>query len=553
MQRCTHYMVAIQLLCASAAIGQNTVGLLSYEPTSAQDGYNLLYPHNQPNVYLLDNCGQVVHMWEDSADFRPGNTAYLRADGTLVKAKRSADFGNDPIWAPGGGAIVEIRSWENDLLWQFELNDSNARLHHDIEPLPNGNILMIAWERKTAQEAIDAGRDPATLDTDELWPDYVLEVDPTLDSIVWEWHVWDHLVQDFDSTKANFGEVAAASGRLDINAFLDGRADWIHANAIDYHATLDQILLSVPHLNEIWIIDHSTTSAQAATEIGGQAGLGGNFLYRWGNPATYKAGVPEDQLLFFNHDAHWVDDFLDPTNPDFGKIIVFNNRVGIDFSAVNIVVPPWDMYAWSYTKTGQVWGPFNYDRTINHPTPSALFSTGLSSAQVLKNGNVLICSGRQGYSFEITPQNEIVWEYKTPLRRGLPVAQGDSLTTNDNLTFRMTRYPLDHAAFDGRDLSPKGWIETAPDSTLCDVLLPADQLSAMDALTLYPNPAISTFQLRWEHRAPVPVEVYNSLGHPVWSAPAVWSGHHIDVSSWGKGSYWIRVDRRRVLKLIVVD
>ncbi|MCB0598325.1 MAG: hypothetical protein KDD28_29900, partial [Phaeodactylibacter sp.] len=50
----------------------HTVGLLSYNPSKAYDGYNLIYPHNQPNVYLLDNCGEVVHVWEDEPQWRPG-------------------------------------------------------------------------------------------------------------------------------------------------------------------------------------------------------------------------------------------------------------------------------------------------------------------------------------------------------------------------------------------------------------------------------------------------------------------------------------------------
>jgi len=44
---------------------QNTVGLLKNDLDQVYSGYNLLYPHNQSTVYLLDNCGQVVHTWED--------------------------------------------------------------------------------------------------------------------------------------------------------------------------------------------------------------------------------------------------------------------------------------------------------------------------------------------------------------------------------------------------------------------------------------------------------------------------------------------------------
>ena len=166
----------------------------------------------------------------------PGNTAYILENGNLVKTKRLASVAGNPIWAGGGGAIVEMRDWDNNLLWDFEINNAQARLHHDIAPMPNGNIIMIVWELKTKQEAIDAGRDTALLVDEELWPDYIIEVDPIADSIVWEWHVWDHLIQDFDSTKANYGVVADHPELVNLNyVFANGVDDWMHTNAIDYN------------------------------------------------------------------------------------------------------------------------------------------------------------------------------------------------------------------------------------------------------------------------------------------------------------------------------
>lgn len=376
------------------AFGQPTVGLLSYDPSRAYDGYNLLYPLRQPNVYLLDNCGRIVHMWEDDASFLPGVVAYLTPDGYLVKTKRPANFLNDPIWAGGGGATVEIRDWDNNLLWSFTQNDSLRRLHHDIEVMPNGHILMISWELKTADEAIAAGRDTALLSQGKLWPDYILEVDPQTDSVVWEWHVWDHLIQDFDSTKANYGDVAAHPELVDLNWDTNnGKADWMHVNAIDYHPELDQIMISVPTFNELWIIDHSTTTEEAAGHSGGLSGRGGDLLYRWGNPATYRRGTADDQKLFFQHDTHWVRDFLDPGSTWYDRIALFNNRVGPQLSTANILTPPFDPATWSYPLTDSVWAPAAFDLVVTHPDTARMASSIVSSVQVLPNDNLLICSG----------------------------------------------------------------------------------------------------------------------------------------------------------------
>ncbi len=111
---------------------------------------------------------------------------------------------------------------------------------------------------------------------------------------MWEWHVWDHLIQDFDDKKANYGNVGMHPERVDLNYAKNGNADWLHFNSLDYHPGLDQILVSSPFFNEIWVIDHSTTTAEAAGSQGGLRGRGGDLIYRWGNPAAYRAGTAEE-------------------------------------------------------------------------------------------------------------------------------------------------------------------------------------------------------------------------------------------------------------------
>ena len=166
-------------------------------------------------------------------------------------------------------------------------NSETYHQHHDIEPLPNGNILILGWELKTGEEAISKGRDPLLLEDGELWPEHIVEIEPDGDggNIVWEWHLWDHLIQDFDSSLVNYGVVSEHPELMNINYMgpgqnsSGGKADWIHANSIDYNEELDQIIISSRALSEFWIIDHSTTKEEAASSSGGNAGMGGDILY----------------------------------------------------------------------------------------------------------------------------------------------------------------------------------------------------------------------------------------------------------------------------------
>lgn len=472
--------------------GQNTIGLLSKTPEASFPGYNLIFPHNQSTVFLIDNCGQLVHEWTDAPDLRPGNAAEIMPNGDLIVCKRPNSFISDPIWAGGGGATIEVRTWNNQLKSSFTLNNDRFRLHHDFAPLPNGNILMIAWAKKDSLESIAAGRNPAILPRGEVWSEAVLEWDPVQDSIVWEWHVWDHLIQDYDADRANFGIVADHPERIDINYDEhDGHPDWLHMNAIAYNPVLDQLVLSVPHFNEIWVVDHSTTTEEAAGSVGGRAGKGGDLLYRWGNPAAYGRGDLNDKKFFFQHDIHWPFPEALPGEPGFGQMAVFNNRTPGERSFGQLFQTPFDTSSWNYTLSDATsFGPQDVLVSRTHPdTIIRSYSASVSSVQLLDNGNWLLMSGRWGYAYELNEQNEIVWEYITPLERGMPAVQGDTLDIAANLTFRMKRYPEDFPAFAGRDLSPKGYIEANPNEGFCGLVVSARDTRLEGDWTVFPNPA----------------------------------------------------------------
>ena len=397
--------------------------------SESYDGFTIFSPEYSRNSYLINKNKIIVHKWE--SDYIQGFGSYLSEDGIL--ARLDLPYDNPTFRAGGVAGRVELFDKESNLLWEFEYSNNEYCLHHDIEPLPNGNILMIAWETKTRNEAINAGRDPDKLKSDSFWPDHIIEVKPIGTSgfeIVWEWHIWDHLIQDFDSTKDNFGVVEDHPELIDIN-FGNNNRDWTHTNGIDYSEELDQIILSIHNFNEIWVIDHSTTTEEASGHFGGNSGKGGDILYRWGNPQSYRAGNQNDQKYFGQHGVCWVEKGC----PGEGNILVFNNGGrNRGYSTVDEIVPPVDNNGnYDYT-LGEAYGPDEQIWVYNADNPSDLFSMTLSNAQRLPNGNTLICSANQGLFLEVTPEKNIVWQYQNKLPSPLT-----------NAVARVWRYPTNYS------------------------------------------------------------------------------------------------------------
>ncbi|MCX7428946.1 MAG: SUMF1/EgtB/PvdO family nonheme iron enzyme [Planctomycetia bacterium] len=272
-----------------------TVGLFLNTP-KACTGYTLFAPKHNNVIYLMDNAGQIVHQWK--SDYEPGQSVYLKPNGNLLHCCFTKNKG---FTSGGEGGRVEEFDWDGNIVWEFEYSSDQHLSHHDIAPLPNGNILMLVVEKKSYEESLAAGFKPEMLRDRQLFPDSVIEVQPTYPKggkVVWEWRVWDHLIQDYDRTKVNYGDVAAHPELIDVHC--NGRpvpAFWNHMNSIAYNAKLDQIVLSVRGCNEIWFLDHSTTTKEAASHTGGKHGKGGDIIYRWGNPAAYNRGATRDKQL----------------------------------------------------------------------------------------------------------------------------------------------------------------------------------------------------------------------------------------------------------------
>lgn len=427
---------------------------LQYIDEGVMPGY-LLYQSGNSAV-LVDNCGREVHRWNQvNAEFHPkllpnGNVVYI--EGFTLK-------------------IIE-KDWDNNIVTDLKPNLNNLDLDYEVIVKPNGNYLCLGRRSYPYYEFENIGYDVGIGGAG--YPsqyDVVVEVDRNTGDIVWQWRIIDHVIQQRDSSLANYGILSENPQLLNMDAI--STFDWKYEesfmiNGMDYNAELDQIALSVRKISEVVIIDHSTTTEEASGSTGGNSGKGGDIIYRWGNPANYDRGSDEDQFLYYQHNPNWIEH-----GEHKGKLIMYNNRLSIDdYSNVPIIDPPQDENGNYVLEDNEAYGPAAPDFVIGGTAETNFYSGYTSGAKVLPNGNILVTVGGDDKVIEFTPDKLKVWEYDLTLL---------------GRTFRSVKYPVDYPAFDGKDLSPGATLEFPPSEVPCMTSNTEDQ--DVQRLNAYYDPA----------------------------------------------------------------
>jgi Arylsulfotransferase (ASST) len=544
-------------------------GVLQYNPDKVNGGYVLLSGTGAANTisYLIDMEGYVVHEWK--RDYVVSLHETLLDNGNLLAAQ--AAWSNVPLppgvnpnvkmrkqtWPIGstltaanslnvggghGGYLQEF-DWDGNVVWDYELNDATHVQHHTFAPhesiyTPNtssdGNVLILAWEYKTNEECIAAGRNPATVGRG-IWPDYVIEVNRAK-QIVWEFHVWDNLVQNFDPSKPNYGQPKDNPSKWDINWINPGMAtvgsntvasttqDWTHFNTANYHPTdPNKIVLNSRHMGESYIID------KAAKKL----------IYRFGNPSVYGAGkAPSfqndgDQLMWGPHHAH----IIPPGLPGAGHLLIIDNGwnrpEGNRTRSIEV-----DMSQTSNTAYGAGVGALPTGNTAVpgtlHPghiiwqyagaRPNSMYSASQCSNQRLPNGNTFITITETGHIIEVTKgvlsgvnyvNKEVVWEFINPYYSSgsattgftYPVVScifndggvgGSATTLNPTSVHRSTLIPPDHPGLKGKDLSRKYLLATG-----CPEFW---------KMLTYPSVGTQAPTTGWDPQSPGPVPILTGFG-----------------------------------------
>jgi hypothetical protein len=409
-----------------------------YDPDKCWNGYTL-YQAKGVGATVIDMNGSVVKQFERLHGFPnkmlPGGIL-MGATGIRNKKYGFQDFKK----------LVQV-DWDGNIMWGFDqweyIEDPGeepqwmARQHHDyqregnpvgyyvpgMEPKVNeGNTIILCHKNLHNPKITDK----------LLLDDAFIEVNWE-GEIIWEWLCSDHFEE------LGFTEEAKNTMYRNPN-FLpkigEGAADWMHINALsalgpnkwhdngDDRFHPDNLIFSSRMSNIMAIIDKKT----------------GKLVWRLGPDYLATEELRKIRWIIGQHHAHMIPRGL----PGEGNILIYDNGGWAGYGAPN----PWSPKGFQnalrdYSRVLEidpvtfeiVWLYKQAEGTGTLPTDNYRFYSGhVSSAQRLPNGNTMITEGANGRIFEVTPDNEVLWEYISPY---------SGQNSKINLVYRSYRYPYD--------------------------------------------------------------------------------------------------------------
>ena len=312
------------------------------------------------------------------------------------------------------------------MVWEFDYSSDQHLSHHDVKPLPNGNVLVLAVEKKTYEDCLAAGfnpqmlRDRATLPRvlhrssadpaqgrqDRLGVARLGPPDPGQRS---------HQGQLRRRGRAPRTDRAstATAARRPPSGTMATRSPTTPSStrscSVPAAATKSGSSITAPRPRRPPATPAASAARAATCSIAGAT-----------RPPT-SAATSRDRQLFQQHDAQWIPQGY----PGAGHILIFNNGLDRGYSTIEEIVPPMDDRG-------------NYVLSAKAPTvprkpvwryqaenPEDFYSSEISGAHRLPNGNTLICAGVKGTFFEVTPAGETVWQYVNPVVHNGILAQGE--------------------------------------------------------------------------------------------------------------------------------
>lgn len=420
--------LSLAFAAAGAALAEPSVfptGTTRYDPAKAYNSF-VIFASPDAKTHLIDMDGHEVHRWDlggfPSELLDPALTGGAKGH-VLVQLAAGADSGTGEV--PGAAifdnkAIGEL-DWDGKVVWSWgdKAPGGAARQHHDWKRLANGNTLVLA----NLPHAIEGFAQPKVLD------DAIYEVTPK-GEVAWRWVASEHLDElGFTPEQLKLVKASPSPDYLHINDMKPvGPNHWYEAG--DQRFAPDNIIVDSRNANVVIIIDKKT----------------GHVVWRLGpnfdpvKPAAGGAQAPRpvDQLSG-QHDAQIIPEGL----PGAGDLLVFDNQGEAGYPPVALGVatgsrvleidPVARTIVWSYSAEASDRAGWSF------------YSSFISDARRLPNGNTFIDEGVNGRFFQVTPSGEIVWEYVSPYFSQTTVGGGVKQLVDSNWVYRAVPVPYDWA------------------------------------------------------------------------------------------------------------
>ena len=412
MRRLTFAGAAIALLAATLAWAGQSVyptGTTIYDPDRAWNGFTVLSPLGTQAVLVIDMNGTVVKRWEGFNN-SAGGPARVLPGGVVVSASGARPPHQESL------ELIQ-RDFSGTIMWRFAKSEEittregttvwSARQHHDWQRddfpagyyspdstpgVAPGTTLILTHTNRTQPKVADV----------MLEDDRLIEVSKNGD-IVWQWVASDHIDElgfSADARKA----IKSAPGT---NA-ARGSFDWLHVNSATYvgpNRWFDQ--------GDRRFAPNNVIISSREASLLAIVGRDGAIVWRLGPDFTESKELRAIRQIIGQHHAHLIPKGL----PGAGNLLVFDNGGASGYGFVNPIAPDGTGAFVRATSRVLEIDPVTLELKWSY-TNGRFYSSNISSAQRLPNGNTLITAGAPGRMFEVTRDGAIVWEYMFPLFSG---------------------------------------------------------------------------------------------------------------------------------------
>jgi Arylsulfotransferase (ASST) len=420
---CAAALLTYSLTPTGAAQSIYPTGTTIYDPSLAWNGYTLLSPLTTQAVLVIDMNGAIVKRWEGYNN-SAGGPARVLPGGVVIAAAGARPPHQESL------ELIQ-RDFDGNVRWRFSRNESimtrdgstiwSARQHHDWQrdsfpagyyspestpAVEGGNTLILTHTNRTQPNVADR----------PLEDDRLIEVSWSGD-ILWEWMASDHI--DGLGFAADARKVIRAAAAFNV---ARGSYDWLHVNSATYlgpNRWFDQGDRRFAPNNVIISSREASVLAIVARD--------GSIVWRLGPDFTESNELRAIRQIIGQHHAHLIPKGL----PGAGNLLVFDNGGSSGYGFANPIAPDGrGAFARATSRVLEI-NPLTLELVWSYSNPR-FFSTNISGAQRLPNGNTLITAGAGGRMFEVMPNGTIVWEYMYPLFSG---------ANTSNAVYRAYRVP----------------------------------------------------------------------------------------------------------------